>query len=385
MKRSTLVLILTLLLALASFPVLAQQLTLPPGGDNQRCEVTQWMGLVSVTVVYNSPDVHAPNGSDRAGHIWGELVPWGIAPNPFYPGFGSAEKMPWRAGANENTTITFSHDVEVEGKPLAAGTYGFFLAPGETEWQVIFSKNNTSWGSFFYDPSEDALRVHVKPEEAPYREWLTYEFIDRQLDSTILALHWEKLRVPVRISVPNLVDLYVARIDDELRGSTGFYWQNWNNAAQFLLQRNAHLDKALEWARAAASNNQGQENFTTLSTLSQALSANGEPAEAAEVFERALEHPTANPGQIHQAGRQLIARGEKEKAMEVFQANYDRFEGAWPTEVGMTRGLSALGRYDEALVHAKKALEQAKARNDAANVPSLEHMIQLLHEGKDVN
>lgn len=384
MKRSTLVLTLTCILALLSFPVLAQQLTLPPGGDNQRCEVTQWMGLVSATVVYNSPDVHAPNGSDRTGHIWGELVPWGIAPNPFYPGFGTAENMPWRGGANENTTITFSHDVEVEGKPLAAGTYGLFLAPGETEWQVIFSKNSTSWGSFFYDPSEDALRVTVKPEEAAYREWLTYDFIDRQLDSTVLALHWEKLRVPVRISVPNLVDLYVARIDDELRGSTGFLWQNWNSAAQFLLQRNAYPEKALEWAQAAAGN-QGQENFATLSTLYQALSANGKTTEAAEVFERALAHPTATPGQVHQAGRQLIARGEKDKALKVFQTNFDRFEGAWPTEVGMVRGLSALGRYDEALVHAKKALEQAKERNDAANIPSLENMIQLLQQGKDVN
>lgn len=384
MQRKPSLVISVLALALASLPAAAQQLSLPPSGDNQRSEVTQWMGPVSVTVAYSSPDVHAPNGDDRSGHIWGELVPWGIAPNPFYPGFGTAENMPWRAGANENTTIRFSHDVEIEGRPVAAGTYGLHLIPGESEWGVILSKNSSSWGSFFYDPSEDALRVTVKPEEAPYREWLTYDFADRQLDSTVLALHWERLRVPVRISVPDVVGLYVGRIEAELRGSPGFYWQNWDGAAQFLLQRQARPEKALEWARVAASN-RGQVNFTTLSTLYQALTANGESAEAAEVFDRALAHPTATPSQIHQAARQLIAAGNKEKALEVFQLNLERFDGAWPTEVGMVRGLSALGRYAEALPHAKKALEQAKQRNDALNTGSLETMIQQLEAGKDVN
>ncbi|RMH17238.1 MAG: DUF2911 domain-containing protein [Acidobacteria bacterium] len=367
-------------------PAFAQQLSLPSPGDNQRAEVTQWMGLVAVTVVYNSPDVHAPNGDDRSGHIWGELVPWGIAPNPFYPAFGTAEAMPWRGGANENTTVRFSHDVEVEGQPLAAGTYGLHFIPGEKEWGVIFSRNSTSWGSFFYDAGEDALRVEVTPQEAPYREWLTYDFIDRQLDSTVLAMHWEKLLVPVRISVPDAVGLYVARIDDELRGTPGFFWQNWNNAVLFLLQRQTRPEKALEWARiAAANNNRGQENFTTLTTLYQALIANGETAEAEEVFHRALDHPTATAGQIHQAGRSLIAQGEKEKAMAVFRTNYERFDGAWPTEVGMARGLAALGRFDEALAHARKALAQAEERKDAINVPSLRSMIERLEAGSDVN
>ncbi|TNF74028.1 MAG: DUF2911 domain-containing protein, partial [Acidobacteria bacterium] len=115
---------LALLLLVAGTGVLfAQALTTPPGGANQRAVVTQYMGMVSVTIDYNSPDVTSPTGDDRTGKIWGELVPWGIAPNPFYPQFGTAENMPWRAGANQNTTITFSHDVEIEGQPLAAGTY----------------------------------------------------------------------------------------------------------------------------------------------------------------------------------------------------------------------------------------------------------------------
>ena len=372
------------LLALAA-PVAAQLESLPPPGDNQHAEVTQWMGPVAVTVHYSSPDVHGPDGADRTGHIWGELVPWGIAPNPYYPGYGTAQTMPWRAGANENTTIRFSHDVEVEGKPLPAGTYGFHLVPGQEEWEVIFSRNATSWGSFFYDPAEDVLRVKVKPEPAEFREWLTYDFVDRQLDSTVLALHWEKLRVPIRFAVPDIVDLYVRLIDDETRGRAGGMWQNWFGAAQFLLDRQARPEKALEYARNAASENRGQVSFTTLSLLSRALSANGQEAEAETVFAQALAHPAATAGDLHQAGRQLLAAGKKEKAMEVFQANYDRHAGAWPTEVGMTRGLSAMGRYAEAAEHAKKALAQARERGDRANVTSLEAMIPKLEAGQDVN
>ena len=374
------------LLALLAAPRLAGQMnSLPPAGDNQRAEVTQWMGPVAVTVSYSSPDVHSPTGEDRSGHIWGELVPWGIAPNPFYPGFGTAQNIPWRAGANENTTVRFSHDVEVEGKSLAAGTYGFHLVPGEEEWEAIFSRNATSWGSFFYDPAEDVLRVPIEPEPAEYREWLTYDFVDRELDSTVLALHWERLRIPIRIAVPGIVDLYVRLIDDEMRNRQGSFWQNWYAAGEFLLGRDARPEKALEYARNATSDNRGQKNFLSLSLLSRALRANGQPEEARAALREAIAHPIATTFDLHQAGRQLLADGDSATAMEVFQTNFDRFAGAWPTEVGMARGLSALGRHTEALEHARKALAQAREREDAVNVASLEAMIARLEAGQGAN
>jgi hypothetical protein len=387
-KRTRVAALPALLLALCS-PAAAQLDSLPPPGDNQRSEVTQWMGPVAVTVQYSSPDVHAPDGSDRAGHIWGELVPWGIGPNPFYPGYGTAERIPWRAGSNENTTVRFSHDVTVEGQPLAAGTYGFHLVPGQEEWEVIFSRNSTSWGSFFYDPAEDALRVKVKAEPAEYREWLTYDFSDRKMDSTTMALHWERLRIPVKIAAPNVIDLYIAGIDREMRNRPGGMWQNWFGAANFLLNRNVRPEKALEYARAAAQGGRGQgngqENFQTLSLLSRALEANGQTAEAATTLEKAIALPQATAVEIHQTARQLQIAGQKERALAIFQANYDRFAGEWPTHVGMARGLSAAGRYAEALEHARKALEQAKEREDAQNVASLTAMIPKLEAGQDVN
>ena len=181
-SRSICIALTVLLLVPGSGVLVAQAMTVPPGGGNQSAVVTQYMGLVSVTIDYNSPDVTSPAGDDRTGQIWGQLVPWGIAPNQFYPGFGTAETMPWRAGSNEATTITFSHDVEIEGEPIAAGTYALFMAPGEDEWAIIFNRNSSAWGSFFYEPELDALKVQVKPEKTDFfREWLTYEFDDRQL------------------------------------------------------------------------------------------------------------------------------------------------------------------------------------------------------------
>jgi len=204
-----------ILFSVASF---AQPLTAPPNGGNQHSSVTQGLGLVSVTIDYHSPDVTSPQGQSRRGQIWGQLVPYGLT----NLGYGSCTECPWRAGANENTTFEVSHDVEIQGKPLPAGKYGLHMIPGENEWTIIFSKNAQAWGSFFYDPADDALRVTTKPVKSEYHEWLTYEFTDRQLDKATVALMWEDLAVPFEITVPKMVDFYMHQMKEELEGSTGF-------------------------------------------------------------------------------------------------------------------------------------------------------------------
>ena len=98
------------------------------------------IGITDVTIHYDRPGVKG-----REGKIWGSLVPFGF--NDL--GFGISKAAPWRAGANESTTITFSTDVEVEGKPVPAGTYGLFIAVRKDESTLILSKNSTAWGSFF--------------------------------------------------------------------------------------------------------------------------------------------------------------------------------------------------------------------------------------------
>src|SRR5687768_3072416 len=147
-------------------------ITTPPNGDNQKSSVTQHIGPVRVTIDYNSPNVTGPQGEDRRGNIWGTLVPWGFIDEQF----GTCTQCPWRAGSNENTVLAVSHDVQVEGKPLPAGSYGLLLATQQQgDWTLILSKNHTSWGNYSYDPAEDALRAAVKPAKSEFHEWLTYE------------------------------------------------------------------------------------------------------------------------------------------------------------------------------------------------------------------
>src|SRR5436305_11313276 len=128
-----------LVLMLAGSAAFAQQstgITLPPSGNNQHSSVTQSIGLVNVTIDYSSPRV-VRNGEDRRGKIYGKLVPYGMQKTL---GYGTCTQCHWRAGANENTVFTTSHDIKIEGQPLAAGSYGLHMIPGESEWTIIFSK-----------------------------------------------------------------------------------------------------------------------------------------------------------------------------------------------------------------------------------------------------
>jgi hypothetical protein len=357
-----------------------QGLTLPPSGDNPRASVTQAIGPVRVTVDYSSPRV-VRGKNDRHGKIWGELVPWGMSDL----GFNGCASCPWRAGANENTTFTVTHAVKVQGQPLAAGTYGLHMIPGQEEWTVIFSKDANNWGSFWYDEKNDALRVKTKAAKADTHEWLTYEFTEREPARATLALKWEELQIPVAIEVENVNQLWVESLRAELRGSPGFNWQNWQQAANFCAQNNVNLPEGLKWAERAVSDptwSGGQENFATLATLSRLQALNGRTEESQKTFDKALNHPTADPVQIHQAARQLMTAGNKEQAMRVFQFNAKRYPNKWPVHVGLMRGYAAMGDKKKALDEARLALAQAP---DEVNKKNLERMVKQLESGGEIN
>ena len=372
---------LLICLIFISTATFAQLITLPPSGDNQKSEVTQYLGsLAKVTINYSSPDVTSPSGDDRTGQIWGQVVPYGL--NNL--GFGTATEAPWRAGANENTTITFSHDMLVEGKPIEAGTYGLHMIVKESEpWTLILSKNTSAWGSYFYDEKDDALRAEVQPEEGEFHEWLTYEFTERQPDRATAALMWENKKVPFTIAVPDITALYLDNMQQELQSTAGFSWQGWNQAANFALQNDTLLDQALTWAENAVSMPFiGQENFNTLQTKGQILDRLNRTEEAETTLLQAVNHPTAGPGQIHSYGRQLLNQGEQDKALEVFRLNAEKHPDTWPVNVGLARGYSAVGEYKKALKYAKMAHEKAP---DSLNKDNLQAAIEVLEQGKDFN
>jgi len=183
-----LVLVLALLLALPSAS-LAQGKKIPA---SLRATVTQKLGTDAViTIDYSRPGV-------KGRKIWGGLVPYGMNPGNQY---SKNKPFPWRAGADQNTTIEFNKDVLIEGRALPAGKYGIHIIPGEKEWIVIFSKKNDAWGSFAYNPDEDALRITVTPVKAPHQEWLMYGFDDLAGTSATVYLRWEQLKVSFKIEL----------------------------------------------------------------------------------------------------------------------------------------------------------------------------------------
>ena len=127
--------------------------------------VSQAVGFANVSIDYSRPGV-------KGRTIYGELVPYGLAQN----GFGNGKPMPWRAGANENSKITFSHDAKINGNALKAGKYSLHMLVHEDEWTVIFNNDANAWGSFFYEESNDALRFKVKPQKTHLVEWLMFGF-----------------------------------------------------------------------------------------------------------------------------------------------------------------------------------------------------------------
>jgi hypothetical protein len=262
------------------------EMSTPPNGDNERAEVTQWIGPVKISIAYHSPRVHNPANNDRTGHIWGEVVHYGFVDE----GFAPTKSAPWRAGANESTAVTFSNDVKIEGRDLKAGTYALFLdVEKDGPWQWIFS-NHLGWGSFQYDPKDDVLRVPVTPQDAPFTEFLTYGFDERRTDSTVAYLQWEKKRIPFKIDVPNVNDIYVAKMRQELQSWQGFNYQDWQTAAQFCADNKVNLEEALVWADKAIDGpfrgaTIGHVDFATLSTKAAVLNAMGRDSEAETVMQ----------------------------------------------------------------------------------------------------
>ena len=384
-------LFLAVLLLMSAVRLGAQSITLPPSGDNPQASVMQAIGPVRVTIDYSSPRVvrnskfsawgEVEKGkNDRRGKIWGDLVPYGMSDL----GFNSCASCPWRAGANENTTFTVTHDVQVQGQKLAAGTYGLHMIPGKDEWTIIFSRDANAWGSYWYDAKNDALRVQTKPAKSEYHEWLTYEFTERDPAKATVALEWEELQVPMTIEVPNVNELWVESIRKELRGTDGFLWQNWQAAAQFCADNKINLAEGLVWAQRAVSDPTwagGDENFLTLTTLARLQEMNGKTADAEKTYAKAYNLPTATPAQLHQAARALQREGKKEQAIKLYQLNAKRFPNQWPVHVGLMRAYLAMGDNKKALAEAKLALAQAP---DPQNKKTLEGAIQKLEKGESI-
>lgn len=271
-----------------------------------KAKIEQYIGISKVTVEYSRPSV---NGRV----IWGKLVPFGLAKQ------ADGSEIPWRAGANENTVVSFSDDVEVEGKNLSAGHYGLHMIPGKEEWIIIFSKNYTSWGSFTYDSNEDALRVNVKPVETPFVERLTFDFENITSSSATLYLSWDKLKVPIRLKF-DVNKIVIQNYENQLRGELGYQWETWYDAAFYCLQNNTDLDEAEVWIRRSISMNQNIKNRNLYGYI---LKANNKPNKAINVFKENVDLYPLDWNVYESLAEALAESGKKEEAIKYYEKVYE--------------------------------------------------------------
>jgi len=363
MKKITAAFILLLAIATTA----TAQMDLPPSGGNTRATITEEVGITSITIKYSRPDV---NG--REGKIWGTLVTYGFTSQNLNT---NKSDMPWRAGANETTMITFEHDVKVEGKDIKAGTYGLYMAVWAEKATIIFSKQADAWGSFFYEEKNDVLRVDVKPVALDKSvEWLKYEFIEQREKYCVIALQWEKLSIPFRVDV-DVDNIVLARMREQVTGQRGFTPLLLTAAANYFINKKINLEEALAWSQRAAS----FKSFSTLNTLGTAYTQLNKLKEADSTMNEALVF--ANVGQYLNYGRNLIAAKRLDRALEVFNASQKKNGDVFQVNAGFMSYYSAKGDFKKALDYANKALAQAPESQKAA----VNAMIAKLKEGKDIN
>jgi hypothetical protein len=320
---------------------------------SQHASVTQRIGITDVTINY-----HRPLANGR--QVWGKLVPYGQV---------------WRAGANENTTITFTDPVTIEGQNLDKGTYGLHMIPGQDQWTVIFSKNSGAWGSFSYKQDEDALRVNAKPQTAEMHDAVTYDFDDVKPDSTVVTMRWEKVAVPFKVHV-DVNEIVTASIRQHMHGLNQYYWEGWDDAAQYFLTNKINLDEALKDEDLSI---QAEERYDNLMNKSKILEAMGRKQDAEAFRTQALDKASAL--QLYFYARQLQAQKKQDEALVIFRSNAKKFPDYWTSHLGLARVYSAQGDFDNAVKEAKISLAGAPESNKS----NLQNYVKRLEAKEDIN
>ena len=316
---------------LSASPAFSQAPPLTFPEPSPEATVTQRIGLTDLTVVYHRPSV-------RQREIWGSLVPY---------------DQVWRAGANENTVLTLTSPAKVGGQLVPTGSYGLHMIPARGEWTIILSRESTAWGSFFYDPKDDAARFTVTPRAADHQEHLLY-VLDEPSDAGVtLLLRWEKLAVPMRIDIdtPAVVTENLRR---ELRGLPGFFWQSYAQAARWAARSGVNLEEAGAWADRAIAMNR---NFTTLRTKALVLEKRGDAAGGSALREQAL--ALATEADMNVYGYELLQAGNVQQAIDVFRSNVKKYPESWNVYDSLGEALAAGGDKAGAKAQYEKALSMA--------------------------
>jgi tetratricopeptide (TPR) repeat protein len=299
--------------------------------------VMQTVGISEITVAYGRPAV---NGRK----IWGQLVAYGET---------------WRAGANANTTISFSSDVTFGGKPVKAGTYGLHMIPTAKEWTVILSNASNAWGSYSYDVKEDAARVTVTPvASAVLEERLSFSFENLSATQAVLVMKWEKLSVPVKIEV-DTNKVVMERAKGVLRGVAGFYSDPWYEAGQYAFFTANNLDEALKFVDKSIESNAVYKNLMLRSAI---VAKKGNAADAAETKAKAQAIATENDAAEFAYG--MLEAKKVDEAISAFQECVQKFPNGAYGFYGLGNALMAKNDKVSALAAYEKSFGLMKDSPD---------------------
>lgn len=348
--------ILLLLIVAGMTTTFAQSITVPRT-PSPAATVVQTVGISKITINYSRPSV-------KGRQVWGTLVPYG------YTKIASGADAPWRAGANENTTIEFTHDAKVEGKSVPAGKYGlFFVINADNTGEVILSKDNRSWGHFFYNPANDLMRAPITIKENAMTENLTYEFTNLSKNGTELVLNWEKKQFPVKIEFA-VDQIVMANANEELRGQLGFMWQGYASAAGYAAANKINNEQAMKWIDQALTQN---KSFPTLQVKSQLLRQSGQTAEADKTLKEAVAVATEN--ELNAFGYQLLGIGQHDRAIEMLTLNTEKHPESANCWDSLGEAYATKGDNKNAIKNFRKALTLNP--NDATRANSEKFLKQL--------
>ena len=212
--------IIALAIIIANFTIEAQVKT---PQSSPKATIQQSVGLTDVEIEYSRP-------SARGRAVFGNLIPFGKV---------------WRTGANENTTISFSDDVIIDGKTLKKGKYSLYTVPKIESWEIIFYKTTDNWGNPEEWKEENvALRATVKPETLNKSvETFTIGISGLDNNFAYLEISWENSYAALKFEVPTQKKA-TANIEKALSGPAS---ADYFAAAQFLFQANGDNAKALEY------------------------------------------------------------------------------------------------------------------------------------------
>jgi tetratricopeptide (TPR) repeat protein len=350
--RRTLLLFLTATgLTTAAVPassLLAQAPPLVLPKQSPRASISQTVGLTTISITYDRPAV---NGRQ----VWGKLVPYDSV---------------WRAGANENTVLAVSSPVQIEGKALEPGRYGLHMIPTAGDWTIILSREANAWGSFSYDPTEDALRFHVTPVAGPMQERLAYTFDNPTEHGVVATLRWEKLAVPFAIEVDTKA-VVTDSLREQLRGLGRFFWQPWSQAAAWCAANGVNLEEATTWAEQSIAIN---ENFTNLRVKAALLGQRGDNAGAEAAARRSL--AVATEADMNTYGYLLMGQGKVDSAIVVFQKNVKDHPKSWNVYDSLGEAYAAKGDKKRAAENYSKALSITQ---DSTQKKRIESVLAALH------